>query len=188
MARIHVCIGLLVCFLFAGTASDAFSVDSAALAILELPVPKSPDARKYLGISKSGNFRVSEITSEVVIVEVFSMYCPYCQADALNVNELYKLIESDPALKRRIRMIGIGTGNTPFEVEVFRKKYDVKFPLFPDEGFSVQKISSEPIRTPTFITLRRKADKSFTILDTHIGETKEAGAFLKKILDGVNRK
>ena len=183
--RVPLFIMLVTCFVFAGTAQADFSVDSAALTAMELPVPKDPEARKYLGISKSGNFKISEIPSELVIIEIFSMYCPYCQADAPNVNELHKLIEADRALKRKIRIIGIGTGNTPFEVEVFRKKFDVKFPLFADEDFRVQKISSEPIRTPVFITLKRKADKSFTIHNTHLGESKEAEAFLKKILKGA---
>ncbi len=182
--RVPFFVVLVACLVFAGTTQAEFSVDSAALTAMELPVPKDPDARKYLGISKSGNFKISEIPSELVIIEIFSMYCPYCQADAPNVNELHKLIEGDRALKRKIRIIGIGTGNTPFEVEVFRKKFDVKFPLFADEDFRVQKVSSEPIRTPVFITLKRKADKSFTVHHTHLGESKESEAFLKKILKG----
>ncbi len=187
MARITVLIGVMICFLLVETALAEFSVDSAALTAMEFPLPNDPDAQKYLGISKPGNFKLSDVPAELMIVEIFSMYCPYCQADAPNVNELYKLIQSDSTLKRKIRIMGIGTGNTPFEVEVFRKKYDVKFPLFSDERFAVQKVCSETIRTPVCITLERKAGKGFTIHDMHIGESKEPGPFLKRILEGLNR-
>jgi thiol-disulfide isomerase/thioredoxin len=183
MKRIPVFIGLLVCSALAGAPSAAFSIDSNALAAMEFAAPQDPETQKYLGITKTGSFKVSDIRADIVIVEIFSMYCPYCQADAPNVNELYKLIQKDSALKKKIRIVGIGTGNTPFEVAVFRKKYDVKFPLFPDEEFRVQKISSEPIRTPTFVTLKKQGDRGFAVHDTHIGESKEASSFLKKILD-----
>lgn len=187
MTRIPVIVGLLACIVFAGPVSAEFSVDSAALSMLEFPAPNNPDAQKYLGISKTGNFKLSDVPAELLIVEVFSMYCPYCQADAPNVNELYKVIQGDPGLQGKIRIIGIGTGNTPFEVEVFRKKYNVQFPLFSDEGFAVQKISSEPIRTPLFIALGKKADKSFAVHYMHIGESKEPGPFLKKVLAGRSK-
>lgn len=183
MKRIPVFIGLLVCSALAGAPSAAFSIDSNALAAMEFAAPQDPEAQKYLGITKTGNFKISDIRAELLIVEIFSMYCPYCQADAPNVNELYKLIQKDSALKKKIRIVGIGTGNTPFEVAVFKKKYDVKFPLFPDEEFRMEKISSGPIRTPTFVTLKKKSDKGFAVHHTHVGESKEASSFLKKILD-----
>jgi len=187
MNRIFILVGLLAVLLSPVISSATFSVDAKALTGLELPMPKDPDAKKYLGISKSGDFKISEIPSELIIVEIFSMYCPYCQADAPQVNELHRLIETNPSIKNKIRIIGIGTGNTPFEVEVFRKKYGVKFPLFPDEDFRVQKISSEPIRTPVFIMLKKKPDKSFVVQDIHTGESKEADAFLQRILKGLRK-
>jgi thiol-disulfide isomerase/thioredoxin len=186
--KIQILAFLLIGIMYVGPASAELRIDSAALSAMELPPPKTAEAAKYLGISQSGPFKISEISAEVVVIEIFSMYCPYCQTDAPNVNELYKLIQGDPSLKKKIRMIGIGTGNTPFEIEVFRKKYDVKFPLFPDEEFKVQKIASEPIRTPSFVTLKRNANKTWGLHKIHVGESKESGAFLKEILQGTNSK
>ena len=37
-----------------------------------LPVPKDPDARKYLGLSDGGNFQIQDIKSEVVLIEIFN--------------------------------------------------------------------------------------------------------------------
>ncbi len=188
MKTIPTALGLLVCIVLAGTPSAAFSIDSAALTGLKFQVPEDPEAQTYLGLSRTGSFKVSDLPGELVIIEIFSMYCPYCQADAPHVNELYILVQNDPALKNKIRIVGIGTGNTPFEVAVFKKKYDVKFPLFPDEEFRVQKIASEPIRTPTFVTLKKQGNTGFAICDTHVGQSKEAAPFLKRILEAGNLK
>ncbi|HUH65156.1 MAG TPA: hypothetical protein VLZ07_01875 [Syntrophales bacterium] len=59
------------------------------------------------------------------------MYCPYCQREAPNVNDLFARIERDPALKGKIKIIGIGTGNTSCEVHVFKKQYNVPFSRLP---------------------------------------------------------
>ncbi len=163
------------------------SLDSKALGGMEFAVPSDREQQNYLGTSRSGTFKLTKIPAQVLLVEIFSMYCPYCQADAPTVNEVYKILQQDPVLSKKVRLIGIGTGNTPFEIDVFRKKYDVKFPLFPDEDSALQKMVSEPIRTPTFIALK-KTDKHLEVHKIHIGETKNAASFIKDILEGLNLK
>ena len=71
----------------------------------------------------------------MVIIEIFSMYCPYCQKDAPGINELYQLIENDPDLKNKVKLIGIGAGNTPFEVGVLQKNLRGSLPPLPGSGF-----------------------------------------------------
>ena len=44
---------------------------------------------KYLGLSGSGTFSVDQVKAQAMIIQIFSMYCPYCQKDAPNVNRLY---------------------------------------------------------------------------------------------------
>ena len=89
---------------------------------VELSKPVIAGELKYLGLSGRGSFRINQIKADVVIVEIFSMYCPHCQAEAPDVNNLYQLIEENAALKGKIKMIGLGTGNSIYETDIFKKK------------------------------------------------------------------
>ena len=42
-----------------------------------LEVPKDQVHRDYLGLAGKDTFMIPEIRSEVVIIKVFSMYCPH---------------------------------------------------------------------------------------------------------------
>jgi hypothetical protein len=41
---------------------------------VELPVPKDPTQRSYLGLSGDGVFRIPQIKAQVVIIELFNSY------------------------------------------------------------------------------------------------------------------
>jgi len=151
------------------------------LPVVRLPVPRNSSERTYLSISEGGYFRVSQIQTKVVIIEIFSMYCPFCQREAPEVNRLYKEIEENPNLRGKIKLIGIGAGNSSFEVNVFRKRYDIPFPLFPDKDFSFHKTFGE-VRTPYFIGLRINADGSNRVFYSKLGGLKGVNGFLKKIV------
>jgi len=148
---------------------------------ISLAIPEREDAREYLGLTGKGSFSISQIKADLVIVEIFSMYCPYCQKEAPIVNDLYKVISEKPALKDRIKIIGIGAGNTPFEVDVFRDKYDVRFPLFSDESFAVHKAVGE-VRTPYFFVLRMNAGGSDTVIYSKVGTIQDPNRFLDLIV------
>jgi len=147
-----------------------------------LAVPGNPVHRDYLGLSKGDNtFKIPEIKAAVIIIEVFSMYCPHCQRDAPNVNSLFNMIEGNPGLKGKIKLIGIGAGNSSFEVDIFRKKYSVPFPLFPDEDFAVHKRIGE-VRTPYFIALKINRDGLHKVVYSKLGGLEKADQFLELML------
>jgi peroxiredoxin len=152
----------------------------ASLPDFQLPAPGNPAYGQYLGVGDKDRFRIPQIKARAVVIEIFSMYCPFCQKEAPRVNELYQKIESDKGLKGRIKMIGIGAGNSSFEVDIFRKKYGVPFPLFPDQDFLIHKCLGEP-RTPYFIVVALGPESSQKVIYSRLGGIVDFDSFLKTI-------
>lgn len=148
---------------------------------IELGVPENDEHKTYLGIQNDKSFDISQIDADVVIVEIFSMYCPHCQREAPTLNKLYQSIESDPALKGRLKMIGIGAGNSQFEVDHFRKTYNIPFPLFPDGDFTVHQKIGE-VRTPYFFGLKKNGNGGQEIFFSRLGGAKDAGVLLEELV------
>jgi len=155
--------------------------EGGPLPVIKLPIPKSPEEKNYLGIKGEGSFTIPQIKAKVVIIEIFSMYCPYCQKEAPTVNDLYNAIENSTDLKEKIKIIGIGAGNTPLEVDVFRKKYQIPFPLFPDVDYSIHKVCGE-VRTPYFIGVKINENGTHEVIFSRLGSIQDANQFLEVIL------
>ena len=168
-------------------AADKPPEKGGVLPAITLPIPKSPVEKSYLGLSGEGSFKIPQIKAKVVLVEIFSMYCPICQKDAPGINELYGLIENNPDLKNKIKLIGIGAGNSAYEVEVFKKTYAVPFPLFPDNDFVIHKACGE-VRTPSFIVVKINDDGTPSIAHFQVGEFPGADPFLELILNASGMK
>ncbi len=82
-------------------AADKPPQKGESLPVINLPIPKSPAEKSYLGLSGEGSFKIPQIKAKVVIIEIFSMYCPYCQKDAPGINELYILLKMIPTSRRK---------------------------------------------------------------------------------------
>jgi thiol-disulfide isomerase/thioredoxin len=175
-----VLIGLIVLFGWGGVALAQPPV-GGQLPDFTLSAPKDGGEKGYLGLSwLSRSFRIPELKAKAVIVEIFSMYCPYCQAEAPKMNQLYQRIEGNQALKGKVKVIGIGVGNSPYEVDVFRKKYGVAFPLFPDGDFQIHKILGEA-RTPYFIVVKIDGG-SHSVVYSKLGAFETVDGFLESVV------
>ena len=146
-----------------------------------LSVPENPAHQSYLGLIAKDTFTLPQIKAEVLIIEIFSMYWPYCQKEAPSVNELYHKIENNPKLKGKVKLIGIGAGNSSFEVNTFRKTYKIPFPLFSDGDFSIHKKLGE-VRTPYFIGVRINAEGPQKVFFSKLGGFDNPGHFLKEVI------
>jgi len=149
--------------------------------IFELPIPQNEIEKSYMGISGEGNFRVGQIKAKVLIIEVFNFYCPHCQQVASRVNELYQAIQEHPTRKEKIKIIGIGIGNSPYEVNLFREKYHVPFPLFPDRNMSISKMLDIEA-TPTFIGVKTNDKGTQEQFFFKTGGFPDASQFLTEII------
>jgi peroxiredoxin len=95
---------------------------------------------------------------------------------------MYRKIESDIRFKGKIKLIGIGVGNSSLEVGYFKKTYDIPFPLFADGDFSIHK-KMGAVRTPYFTCIRIKSDGSHEVFYSEVGGAKDADQLMKKLLE-----
>ena len=145
---------LCVAGLYGVTAAAAAQRTAELLPAFELEVPAEEKHRSYLGLeAESGSFSVPDIDADIVLIELFSMYCPYCQKEAPLINELFESMNELPEGAPRVKIIGIGASNSEFEVGHFRSTYNVQFPLFPDQDMAIYKALSGA-GTPGFIGVR----------------------------------
>ena len=149
---------------------------------LKLSIPKTPAHKEYLGLTGKDSFRIPEIKADVVIVEIFSMYCPHCQKEAPVLNKLYTMIENHPTAKGKVKMIGIGAGNDTFEVDFFKKKFEVAFPLFDDEEYIAHQACGKP-GTPFFAVVKKNDDGSAKVVHTQLGGFENPETFLQTVLE-----
>jgi thiol-disulfide isomerase/thioredoxin len=176
-------IGMLVFFMMGdlNIAANLPPVKGGVLPPIRLPIPKDLIEKGYLGLSGEGSFRLPQIKAKVVIIEIFSLYCPVCVKLAPGMKELYQLIENAPDLKSKIKLIGIGAGNTFSEVQAFKKICDTPFPLFPDEDFTIHEAIGD-VRTPYFIGIKIREDGTHEIFYSEMGGFKDANTFLESLL------
>ena len=74
------------------SAEDAPPAEGGKLPDIRLAIPADAGYQTYLGIKGEGTFSLPQIKAPIVIVEIFSMYCPHCQREASSVNDLYSKI------------------------------------------------------------------------------------------------
>jgi peroxiredoxin len=141
----------------------------------------SPEHMSHLELKGPAPRRLSEIKAETVILVAFSMYCPHCQREAPALNELHALIESR-GLADNVKLIGVGIGNSDFEVQVFRDKYATTFPLFSDPDFTVNKEIGE-VGTPFFYVLAMNPEKKeIRVVKTLLGRMESAETFFDQAM------
>ncbi len=143
--------------------------------------------QKHLGLSGPSPRHLAEINARTVILVAFSMYCPHCQREAPVLNELNALIESR-GLAGEVKLIGVGVGNSDFEVQVFRDKYATTFPLFSDPDFTVNKEIGE-VGTPFFYVLAMDPEKKeIRVAKTLLGRMESADVFLGQALKACDKR
>jgi peroxiredoxin len=159
------------------------AVTAEILPDLTLTVPENDSYKKYLGLTgKTGeNFALTDIQADILLIELFSMYCPFCQNEAPIVNELYEKMEEVSQKGPVVKIIGLGASNSQFEVDHFKETYNVPFPLFPDQDMSMYKaLAGEG--TPGFIGCRIDHGGKATIVLRNSGGFYDADDFLKELI------
>jgi len=170
-----------------GFAAGSTPVKGTTLPTIRLPIPGDPDDKTYLGLSGEGFFEIPQIKAQGVLIKIFNIYCPICQSSALAMAKLYRQIENNPDLKNKIKLIGIGAGNTPAEIEVFKQTNNIPLPIFSDEDLAIHNLLGE-IRIPSFIAIRMEEDGSHKIVHTHLGGLTDPTLFLDSMVEAYGIK
>ncbi|GAB6039122.1 TlpA disulfide reductase family protein [Fundidesulfovibrio butyratiphilus] len=145
---------------------------------LNLAGPLAADQAKMLGV-KAGQERyaLSDIQAKALILVVYSMYCPYCQQEGPRLVALHELIASR-GLEGKVGLVGLAAGNSPYEVNLYREKYGVGFPLFPDKDFAAYKALGQ-VGTPFFYVFKRQG-KGFVVSGAILGSMESPQALLDR--------
>lgn len=147
---------------------------------VRLPVPDNEAVSSALGLSGTGDFSISDIDADAVIVEIFSMYCPHCQREAPLLNQFYETVQKEREAGRKIIIIGIGAGNSDYEVDFFREKFEIQFPLFSDIDYSLHKALGGR-KTPHFFIADISGDSSGRVFYDKTGAIEDYGVLLNLI-------
>ncbi len=174
----------LLASLFLAAPAGAASVPAVgdSLPDIILDVPQDTADMGYLGLPQGDTtFRLKAIKARAMIVVIFNIYCRTCQEEAPNLKVLYERIAADPASAGKVKIVGIGMGNSAYEVDNFRKRYHIPFPLFPDRKFTVHKQVGE-VRTPYLFGVKTGGDRSLRIIYSREGGFPSADEFLRRIV------
>jgi thiol-disulfide isomerase/thioredoxin len=174
-------IGLVLLFTVGPAWTKSLPQKGGVLPLFDLRIPEDLDHKRYLGLTGKGTFQIPQIKAQVVLIEIFSMYCPVCQREAPKINALLKAIEKNK-LQDKIKLIGIAANNSAFEVEFFMKSYDVLFPLFADADMAIYNALGGEIRTPYFIAVKTTEKGIPEIFHTHLGGFEDTDQFLQLII------
>jgi peroxiredoxin len=181
-------LSLLAVFRLQGPALATDTVASPELLPqLTLTAPDSPEYRLYLGLKQQPGeaFNLGDIDADLLLIQLFSMYCPFCQEEAENVNALFDVIYEFSKPDFSIKMIGIGANNSVFEVDHYRNTYGVRFPLFSDQDMTIYNALGGK-GTPGFIACRKQQDNSCVIVHRQSGGFVHVDEFFKELLRKSN--
>jgi hypothetical protein len=146
------------------------------LAGFELPSPPSEKDKAYLGITKPA-FRLPDIRTNLLLLEVIGVYCPACYRQAPIFNTLYRRIEKS-GLKGKVKMLAIAAGGNQTEIQYLNDQKQYSFPIAADPSFNVHKLLGEP-RTPFTLLLSPEGK----VLFTHMGIIEDIDVFWQTISD-----
>ncbi|MGL1863568.1 MAG: TlpA family protein disulfide reductase [Pseudodesulfovibrio sp.] len=173
------------------TVTASFLVALLLVPALAMAGPLFPDSTvetalsnghtEYLGLNEgTASFRFSDVKAEYILINVFSIYCSPCQRDAGEFNEMYDKI-ADMGFDGRIKFIGLAAGNTVREMEYWRKKFNVQFPLIPDADYVLHQTLGN-VGTPFFALARVDGPDKLSVVYSQEGAFEDKEEFFATIL------
>ena len=158
-----------------GSVPEASSQTSRPLLKNGDPLPRisfhnslTPSEARYLGIGPRKNFSLEDINARMILVDFINSNCHYCMESVPLLNEIYRSIEKDPALRSHVKLVAVGAGDTSTEVEHFKRTHGVLFPILPDTEYQAHDAIGGP-RVPFLIIAIREGRGKWVVVDTKVG-------------------
>jgi peroxiredoxin len=148
------------------------SVDLSAL---------SSKGKQYLGLTDDTKPILRNVDADLIIVEFLTIYCPSCQIQAPVLNRLYSETLEDTGLQSRMKVMGIGLGNSKKEIDRFKQVRGVEFPILPDPKFEVYEKLSISRRTPYTVMLKKDKAGNFVLVASHTGVIESYESYMSEI-------
>jgi AhpC/TSA family len=102
-----------------------------------LPVPVQAGARAYLGLPAGETFTLSQVKADVVLVEMLNVLCPHCRKQTKPYNRLFQMLQKDPELRDKVKMLGVAVANSAEQIADFVDIYAVAYPIAADRSFAL---------------------------------------------------
>jgi len=173
---------------FAVPALAAKPKEGDVLGDVEAKTVLAPKDAAALGL-KAGeaSFRLSQIKAKTLLVQIFNLYCPRCHADAQKVNRVYERLVVSPQA-RGLVFVAIGVGDSPLEVEAFRKKHKSPMPMLPDTDYVLHKALMS-VGAPSYFVLRPlPGGKGLKVLFHLEGGFDDENVFFEQVLRAAAQK
>lgn len=143
---------------------------------LELGVPLGSEDASYLGVPADKPFKLSQIGTPYLLVEIFATGCSHCYMHAPQVNKLFELIKNDPQLASKVKVLGLASGDSKDNCLAWKKQCKVPFAMVADpDRKATDKINI--MGTPTTVLLNKNGD----VLHAKAGAFESPEAFLKEL-------
>lgn len=177
MKQFRISLLLLLLILFFPAFSDAGTPEPGkTLVPLKLTAPADPTGKKSLGLGGSvTEFGISDLKTELVLMEVIGVYCPQCFKQAPEFNKLYERLNKGK-MKGRVAMFALAAGGTDPEIEQLITGGQYIFPVVADTKYEAHKLLGEP-QTPFTILCRPDG----SVLYTHLGIITDIDGFYAEI-------
>lgn len=179
MKRFRTSLLMMILILFFSAPSNAetpLPEPGKTLAPLRLTAPADPAGKKALGLDGPGTeFSLSDLKTELILMEVIGVYCPQCFKQAPEFNQLYERLNKGK-MKGRVAMFALAAGGTDLEIAQLLTGGQYLFPVVADTKYEGHKLLGEP-QTPFTILCRPDG----SVLFTHLGIITDIDGFYAEI-------
>ncbi len=159
MSRILASFTVLAAVLCLAVSAMALPKEGDLFPDVAISAPDTKAGVEYLGLKPGAKtFKIKDVASPYVLIQFFNAYCPHCMAEAPDMEKLFQTVNSG-TLKGKLKVMGVGMGNTPFEVKLFREKYKMTMPLSVDQEYLAHAAMGSP-GTPSYVMVRNEGGKS----------------------------